>query len=153
MRRAARPTDAREAAVALLARSDLSSIELFQRLQARGYPAEDIEAATSALRDEGLLDDTRYAHAQVLSRTGRGQGPERIRLHLTEAGLPAALIEEALQTDTDWKALAEQVRRRRFGPEPPDPKEALRQARFLQYRGFPADLIRSLLDADLDSGS
>jgi regulatory protein len=143
--------DARAAAVALLARSDLASLELRLRLEARGYPGRDIESALATLREEGLLDDTRHAHAQVLSRSGRGQGPVRIRAHLLEVGLPESLVEAALATGPDWTALADQVRRRRFGDDrPTTPAAVARQARFLQQRGFSSDQIRAVTGAELD---
>jgi SOS response regulatory protein OraA/RecX len=75
-------------------------------------------------------------------------------LGLIFAGVAAALVEEALASVADWAALAREVRRRRFGPEPPaDWKEKGRQARFLQYRGFSNDHIRSALGAEFDPGS
>jgi len=57
----------------------------------------------------------------------------------------------ALATGPDWRILASEVRLRKFGTqEPPGWPEKARQARFLQYRGFSSDHIRSALGADLD---
>ena len=54
----------------------------------------------------------------------------------------------------DWSAIAREVRRRRFGPKAPaDWAEKGRQARFLQYRGFSNDHIRSALGPDLELDS
>jgi regulatory protein len=54
----------------------------------------------------------------------------------------------------DWAQRARDTRRRKFGEAPPaDWAERGRQARFLQYRGFSTDHIRSALggsEADLD---
>jgi regulatory protein len=143
--------DARAAAVVLLARRDLASSELRARLEARGYPREDIEAALTILKEERALDDARYAQAQVLSRSERGQGPLRIRDHLLGAGLPPALVEAALAAGPDWAILGAEVRRRRFGVAPPATlADSAQQARFLQYRGFSADHIRQITGAELD---
>jgi regulatory protein len=137
--------------VALLARRDLATPELRARLQARGHAAADIESAVAALREEGLLEDARYAERQVLSRSERGQGPVRIREHLLAVGLDVPLVEAALATGPDWVSLAEQVRRRHFGEgRPSAAADVARQARFLQYRGFSSDQIRKVTGAELD---
>jgi regulatory protein len=61
-------------------------------------------------------------------------------------GLPAELIDEALASGPDFPALAAAARARKFGARTPkDFKEKARQARFLHYRGFSADDIRSAL--------
>lgn len=150
-RRAAVRPDAYAAAVALLARRDLACAELSARLQSRGYSREETDAALEVLKSERALDDVRYAQGQVLSRSERGQGPLRIREHLTGAGVAPQLVENALAAGPNWAELAGQVRRRRFGEEPPGTEaDALQQARFLQYRGFTADQIRRVTGVDTD---
>ena len=109
-----------------------------------------MRAALAELSSGGHLNDARYAESYVGCHAGRGQGPVRIGAELRGIGLPAALIEAALEA-ADWAALARKVRRAKFGPEAPaDWPEKARQARFLQYRGFSSDHIRSALGADLD---
>ncbi len=129
-----------------MARREHCTAELRTALRDRGYAPEAIEPALVELTEERLLDDHRYAAATVRAQVGRGQGPRRIRLDMAEAGLAPALIDEALAEGPDWRQLASDVRRRRFGEEPPsDWAERARQARFLQYRGFSNDHIRSAL--------
>jgi recombination protein RecA len=71
-------------------------------------------------------------------------GPGRHRL-------PAELIAGALEAGPDFAALCRQVRTRRFGADlPAEWKERARQARFLQYRGFSSDHIRSAFGPDFD---
>jgi SOS response regulatory protein OraA/RecX len=61
-------------------------------------------------------------------------------------GLLPDTIDAALAEGPDWHELATQTRVRRFGPEAPaDWAERSRQMRFLQYRGFSTDHIRSAL--------
>jgi regulatory protein len=63
----------------------------------------------------------------------------------------AADVIEAALAGPDWRALAREVRVRKFGTtEPPGWRERARQARFLQYRGFSSDHIGSALGADFD---
>ena len=149
-RATARP-DAYGAAVALLARRDLASAEVSTRLEARGYPGEEIASALAVLESERALDDVRYAQGQVLSRSERGQGPLRIREQLIGVGLPLPLVEAALAAGPSWAELAGHVRQRRFGEEPPRTEaDAAQQARFLQYRGFTADQIRRVTGVEVD---
>lgn len=146
-----RVADVRTAAVVWLARRDWASTELKHKLELQGYLPEEVDAAISALVQEGLLNDGAYAARQVLSLSERGQGPLRIGEHLRRVGVPDDLVEAALENGPDWDALARDVRRRRFGAEAPtSPTEVARQARFLQYRGFSPDHIRSATGAEPD---
>jgi regulatory protein len=149
---AADPAAARAAAVALLARRDLPSGELRERLGARGFAPAAIAGALAALAAEGALNDERYAHNYVAYHGGRGRGPIRIGADLRARGLPPELIETALESGPDWRAAAVAARARRFGKAAPVSwREKARQARFLQYRGFSADHIRAATGADPDT--
>jgi len=150
--RAADPAAARAAAVTLLARRDFASGELHARLTARGFEAAAAAAALAALAAEGLQSDERYALNYVTWHAGRGQGPMRIAAELRALGLAPPLIEAALESGPDWRALAAAARVRRFGrPAPASWKEKARQVRFLQYRGFSADHIRAATGTDPDT--
>jgi regulatory protein len=151
---AADPKDAAAAelaAVALLARRDFAGGELSARLCERGFEPAVVAALLERLRARRLLDDERYAAHFVEYHSGRGQGPVRIRRDLEAAGVDSALIEAALAAVPDWAALARDARRRRFGTEVPQVwREKGRQARFLQYRGFSNDHIRTALGPDFE---
>ena len=96
----------------------------------------------------------RFAHNYVSYHVARGQGPVRIRVELEALGLVADLIDAALAGEQDWGALAREQRIRRFGPgAPASAAEQLRQARFLQSRGFSVDHIRAALGADFEADS
>jgi len=147
---AANAEAARAAAVALLARQDFASGELRMRLEQQGFRAQAVTEALAGLLQGRLLDDGRYAENYVSYHAARGQGPLRIATDLRAVGVAENLIEAALG-GPDWRALASQVRSRKFGPAAPSswPDKA-RQARFLQYRGFSSDHIRLALGGDLD---
>ena len=137
------------AAVALLARRDYAAAELRALLRSRGFDEEVAVAVVAHLAAERTVDDQRFAHNYVTWHAGRGQGPVRIAAELRARGVPEALIDAALAAGPDWAVLARRVRAARFGQRPPRswPDKA-RQARFLQYRGFSADHIRSATGAD-----
>ena len=147
------PAEARALAVALLARRDFSSQELREKLEAKGYTRTAVADVIAELGRTGLLNDERFAQNYVTHHAGRGQGPVRIAVELRRRGLDAGFIDAALASGPDWSALARKVCRAKFGPEPPVswPQRA-RQARFLQYRGFSSDHIRSATGADPDTG-
>jgi regulatory protein len=144
--------DAERAAVALLARRDYATGELSQKLAAQKFEPDAIAGALEALKRRHALDDARYAENYVSYHAGRGQGPERIRADLKAFGVLEELISAALAGGPDWRSLARQQRERRFGPEIPAAwSDKARQARFLQYRGFSSDHIRSALGPDFDA--
>lgn len=145
---------ARLSAIALLARRDLTSGELRKKLDSQGYDAAVIAAVVAELAAERFLDDARSAENYVMYHSGRGHGPLRIAADLRTLGVPDPLIETALASVPDWRALARQARIRKFGAELPEElSERTRQARFLQYRGFSSDDIRAVTGADFDADS
>jgi regulatory protein len=146
------PQDARPAAVALLARRDFASGELAARLQEEGYPEEAVAAVIADLTAERILDDARFATQYVTYHAQRGQGPRRIAMELAQRGVGPPQIEAALAAGPDWADRARDVRIRRFGLVPPESwAEKAKQGRFLQYRGFSSDHIRSALGPDFES--
>jgi regulatory protein len=137
------------AAVTLLARRDFCSNELLQVLVARGFEPATARVVLEQLIERGYIDDERYAAQYVTHHAERGQGPMRIERALSSLGLAPALIEAALHSGADWAQCARELRIRRFGlPVPQRWPDKARQARFLQYRGFSNDHIRSALGAD-----
>jgi regulatory protein len=143
------------AAVLLLARRDFSSGELREKLAAQGFQAATVQSVVAEFIERGYLNDERYARQFVAYHAERGHGPRRIARELAQRGLDATLIDEALSEAEDWGQRARELRIRRFGLTVPErwPEKA-KQARFLQYRGFSNDHIRSALGpeavADLD---
>jgi regulatory protein len=144
--RAADPRAVRAAALTLVARREYSTGEATATLVRKGYDAIVVAATVAELQEERLFDDARYAESLVRMLTGRGQGPQRVRHALNEAGLTAEAVATALDTAPDWMLLAADVRRRKFGARVPrDWPGRARQMRFLQYRGFSKDHIAHAL--------
>jgi regulatory protein len=141
----------RRKALALLARRDYASGELRGALESRGCDPAVTETVIGELIEERALNDTRFAESYAASRAGRGQGPVRIGSELRALGIAPELAQRVLDAVADWHELARQVRRRRFGAGAPASwGDQARQARFLQYRGFSSDHIRSALGSDFD---
>ncbi len=141
----------RERAIRLLARRDHSHSELARKLADYGGTPEDIEETLSRMVELGLLDDRRFAAAWVRGKA-RGRGAARLRHDLMQRGVSRDIIEEALLAETPGSELerARGLWRSRYGSVPADRREWARQARFLQSRGFSADVIRTLLKENPD---
>lgn len=140
--------DIRRAAMDLLARREHSMRELRQKLRRRFGDTPLLEEALSHLADENLQSDERYAGSFVRQRAARGYGPVRIRQEMREKGLDKPDIAVAMESaQIDWRALAAEVSRKKFGDTPPgDARDKARRLRFLHYRGFDADDVRDLLE-------
>lgn len=102
------------------------------------------------LADQRLQSDPRHADVYIRSRAERGFGPRRIVAELKERGAADDLIRAALAaTECDWSTLARQVDRKKFGTKPADSFETLaKRRRFLEYRGFTSEHIKTALDAE-----
>ncbi len=111
-----------------------------------------VSEALDALQAENLLSDQRFTEQFVTQRAERGKGPVRIRHELRERGVGRELADRSLEDDElDWCRRAWQARCKRFGAAPPEEyAERMRQARFLEYRGFDGEQIRYALGAGDD---
>lgn len=139
---------AKEAAVNMLSRRDHAKFELAQKLQTKGYEANEITEALYACQEYGYLDDLSYAKSQVRQHIYKGHGRNRIVQVLKQNQVKAHWIEEALETEgTDWFELARQTARKKFKQIylPTEPKLYAKQVRFLQYRGFDFEQIQYAL--------
>ncbi len=144
----ASPAEIRLAAMNLLARREHSLKELRQKLRRRFPDEQLLEAELERLAGQNLQSDNRFAESYTRQRALRGYGPERLRRELQERGLCESAVDAALeQPGLDWRALACEVFRKRFGePAPVEMKEKARRVRFMQYRGFDRDQFRHLVD-------
>ncbi|MTI12922.1 regulatory protein RecX [Sansalvadorimonas verongulae] len=137
----------RRAAMELLSRREHSRQELFGKLRGRAESLEMLEGILDQLEEDRLLSDERFVESFVRSRIGRGYGPVRIRQELQQKGADSDLIVMALESaEVDWHELARESRQRKFGESAPvDNRDRSKQMRYLQYRGFDMDAIRSAI--------
>ncbi|WP_234422212.1 regulatory protein RecX [Sedimenticola thiotaurini] len=141
-----------QAAVRLLAAREHSRAELRRKLHARCETPALLEQVLDGLEQRGYLSDARYVEQYVSSRKRKGFGPVRIRQELQERGVSADLIEPATDPgEQEWRELIRQCCQRKFGDaRPSDYRERAKRARFLEYRGFPSEMIRDLLWDGID---
>lgn len=135
-------------ALALLVRREHSRKELTRKLRSRGVERSEAQAAVDRMADAGWQSNERFAEQLVRSRAAQGHGPIRIRAELATHGLDDASIRAALEGDGqgeahDWRRLACELARRRFGQELADDRNLQRKAgEFLIRRGFTIEQMR-----------
>lgn len=138
--------DVRRVAMDFLARREHSCAELKRKLQAKSFMPELIDSVLEQLQKEDLLSDTRFAESYVRFRALKGFGPLKIKQELKERGVDEGLIELFVDmADERWPEAAEEARLKRFGLAVPKEASArAKQIRFLQYRGYSYEQIKSL---------
>lgn len=138
-------SELRHRAVRLLARREHTRAELVRKLAPHGTP-EEIDTVLNELALTGLQSDARFAESYLRSQAGRF-GAGRLRHTLRTKGVSADLIATHLagMELPDETARAQHVWQKKFASPPADAREWARQARFLQGRGFSAEMIRKLL--------
>ena len=128
------------AALALLARRELSAAQLVQRLVAKGYEPDDAAAAVARLGTEDAVDDRRTA-AMIARRaaTIAHRGPHRARREIEAAGIASevarAAVDEAYAEAGSAAVLERALDRRLSGPVR-DRKHFERLCRYLIRQGF-----------------
>ncbi|WP_131112329.1 recombination regulator RecX [Sulfuricystis thermophila] len=135
-------------AVRLLARREHTRAELLHKLAAHGTP-DEIEMVLNQLAAAGLQSDVRFTESYLRAKANR-QGPTRLRQTLRTKGVDEALIEAQMANLPDELERARDVWAKKFPSPPANLQEWVKQARFLQGRGFSADVIRKLLK-EIDS--
>lgn len=132
------------AALRMLGQREHSEQEVRSKLSRKLPEIADrqIDAVVVELVENGWLSDTRYAESLIRRRLSRGYGAHYILRELSSKGIDADTAEDCLEASApDWHALARDLVERRH----PDAARSLssweRAARFLQRRGFGADVV------------
>ncbi|WP_238846743.1 recombination regulator RecX [Nocardia arthritidis] len=146
---------AKEACLRLLAVRARSRAELAQRLSAKGFQPEVIEAALDRMAEVGLVDDAAFAEQWVHSRhTFSGKGKQALARELRIKGVAPADADAALAaiTTDDESARATELVRRKLRTLPRDldrDKTIRRLVGMLARRGFGQSLAYTIVKAEL----
>lgn len=129
-----------------LARREYSRLELFNRLKAKGYESDGIEAVLDDLVEQGWQSDARYAESYARYRIKQGFGPLKINYELQQNGVHGFDIDAVmLDCANSWVDLVYDVYAKKYDLTPkPALKEWAKRTRFLIQRGFSGDHIREL---------
>lgn len=131
----------------MLARREHSATEIQRKLQQRDFSPDEITEALHELQQGDWQSDERFAEAYIRGRRLKGFGPLRIAMELGERGVNESIVSRCLHTDDDiWnKTMLDEYQRKYKGKAPDDYQEKARRMRFLQYRGFSPEKIRSVV--------
>ena len=135
----------------LLARRELSEMQVRQRLARKKHDPDDIDAAIARLREERALDDARVAEAIARTETSlRRRGKVRVRMQIERAGIDRSTAKRAVDAvfeGVDDDALIEAALKKRLHGRAKiaDDREFQRLYRFLIGQGFEADQVMNLL--------
>ena len=135
---------AREKALTIVARRQMSARELKDKLRQKGVDPETAAWCADWLTERGFIDDGAYAAAVVRHYAAKGCGAGRVRAELARRGIPRELADEALAAmpEADGKLdrlIASKLR------DPNDRDEIRKLSASLYRRGFSAEEIRSAL--------
>lgn len=140
---------ARATALRRLSLREHSEGELKAYLARKGYSENEIDESLSELRNQGFLDDRRFAAAFARAQSLRGKGAMHVMSALNRKGvrLPLAEVRKILSEVGD-EPETEQVRKileKRYPRAAEDPRERRRAFQALLRRGFSAEAIRSCI--------
>lgn len=144
----------RRRAMDFLARREHSRHELAGKLQDR-FPEADretIDAVLDQLAGESLQSDQRFAEEYLRMRMRRGFGWLRIRADLQARGVDQEIIASLSRPDEEWLSLAERLIDSRLGGQgglAPGSRDHQRLFRFLQGRGFSAEIAQEALQSHI----
>lgn len=139
------PGNLRERALRLLARREHSRAELARKLGQAGFVQHDIEALLDEFEGKNWLSDQRFAESYVADHRARA-GSVKLAYDLRQRGVSEAVIEGVLSGNRDSELeRAREVWRKKFSSVPTNAAEKARQLRFLQGRGFTAEVIHKAL--------
>ena len=145
-----RVRQALELAYRYLNRCDRTVEEVRRHLAGKGAEPDAVERSVEVLREQGYLDDARYA--RLFSHDKREfdhWGTDRIASTLVRHGVERALIEAALSerppAEEFDRALA--LLRRRFPSPPTDRRERNRALGVLVRKGYDPELALEALSA------
>ncbi|WP_018077949.1 recombination regulator RecX [Thiobacillus denitrificans] len=145
MKPAPEPGELRERALRLLARREHSRCELARKLETAGFERAEIAVLLDEFETRNWLSDRRFAESWVADHRARA-GSVKLAYDLRQRGVGDAIIEAVLSDNRDSEfERARAVWEKKFGSAPADAQEKARQMRFLQSRGFAAELIRRLV--------
>ena len=133
----------------MLARRELCTSQLRDRLQRKALPPDAIERAILRLSDERALDDRRaamtYARQAVVVKQ---RGPRRVARELTARGIGTAdtrAAVDAVYAEHDAQAVLERALARRLEGYIEDQRQFRRLYQYLLRQGFDAGMAAATL--------
>lgn len=132
--------------VKLLGAREHSRQELIVKVKKKGMICDDIDEILDVLQQQGSQSDKRFATEFLVSKAGAGFGPVRIRRDLLNRGVARHLVDLAFQeSEVNWLCNAKKIFKKKYPGHSGELKELARRVRFLSYRGFEQDHIKTVV--------
>lgn len=138
---------AKKRALYLLEKMDRTEKGLCDKLRENEYPQELIDEAAAYVKSYHYIDDMRYAK-NYISYHQMGRSRARIRQELMRKGIPADILESALETsyaDSDENQelimIAKLLEKKGYNPAEADLKQKQKIYGYLMRKGFRSDDI------------
>jgi regulatory protein len=141
------------AALAMLARRELSEHQVRDRLGRRGFDADAVDTAVARLRAERAIDDLRAAEAIArTAATVKRRGRLRVKREIESAGIAPDVASQAVDAvfeAVDARGLLKIALARKLRSDRPiaDDREFNQLYRYLADQGFETDEIVAALNA------
>jgi regulatory protein len=129
---------------------DRSEREVKTKLRSLGVPDSHWETFLQMLRDEGFLDEVRFAHGFARGKFRMSKwGRVLIRQGLRQKGVPEDLIQTAIETEIDPEAYMDtlQLLAERLGPAH-DYAEKVKHRHALLRKGYEHDCISKVMQEE-----
>ena len=138
--------EARQRALKILERRDVSRKMLVDKLKEKGVSEQDAAEAADWLCSIGVIDDGRYAALLVRHYAGKGYGERRIREELYSHGIDRALWDGALSEmpesgETVYRLLSSRLRSTAC-----EAGDVQRAQNYLLRRGYSWEEIRAAVE-------
>lgn len=127
----------RSKAMDFLARREYGFEELCLRLS-KHFDKDDIRDVLSALRDEGLQSDSRFAEALTQRRFNQGYGPNYVCRELLAKKIDSEIVENVILKH-NWRKNISNVANKH------PCKTAQQLQRYLLYKGYDFEMINQVV--------
>lgn len=151
------PKRAKLRAMNLLKSRAYTEKQLWDKLNAGGYPKEVTEAAIAYVRSFGYVDDRQYARDFIEYRKDN-QSRKQIFQALIQKGISKQTIEEVWEELSDgderkreYEQILVWIKKKNFNAAEATYEEKQKFCAFLYRKGFQIDNIRSALSLDITS--
>tara|TARA_A100001037_G_scaffold134679_1_gene122057 strand:- start:330 stop:764 length:435 start_codon:yes stop_codon:yes gene_type:complete len=131
-------------ALDILSRREHSSYELKTKLKKFEPDEKDLNELIEKLKASNFIDDERFAALFIKSKAQSGYGPSYIAQYLAKKGISPDLY-DINSLDIDWQSICKDQFDKKRQDKEINFKEKEKILRFLAYRGFSYEIIKSAL--------
>lgn len=135
----------RKSALGMISVVALSTAELCRRLERKGYPQAEAEAAVKWLESMGVLDDRAYAEGLAAKYAAAGVSRRACAQKMREKGVERELIDGALESYPEPDAALDRLVQKALRGRTPDRETQQKLVASLARKGFCYEDIRAAL--------